>query len=114
MDPIPVDAAMALGATHALVLQTRPDGVPRTPAGGLVERIIDRRLRALNPDLVPLARGRFAVYERVIARIAGDGEHVYGIRLPAGTEPVGQLERSSAVLRAAADAARAHVGSVLG
>jgi len=114
VDPIPVDAAMALGATHALVLQTRPEGVPRTPAGGLVERIIDRRLHALNPGLVPLARGRFAVYEQVVARIAADGQNVYGIRLPAGSAPVGQLERSSTVLRAAADAARAHVGTVLG
>jgi predicted patatin/cPLA2 family phospholipase len=112
--PIPVDEALALGATHALVLQTRPVGVPRTPAGGLVERIIERRLRALNPALVPLARARFAVYEGVVERIAGNTTNVLGLRLPAGTEPVGQLERDPATLRAAAEAARACVDAVLG
>jgi len=78
-----------------------------------VERIIERRLRALNPDLVPLARERFAVYEQVVTRIAADTTSVLGVRLPAGTEPVGQLERSSATLRAAADAAGAHMAALL-
>jgi predicted patatin/cPLA2 family phospholipase len=105
--PIPVEEAFALGATHALVLMTRPEGVPRTPAGGLVERLIERRLRKLNPELVPLARGRFAVYERVVERIARGDEAVLGVRLPAGTAPVGQLERRPEVLSAAAEAARA-------
>jgi predicted patatin/cPLA2 family phospholipase len=124
VDPIPIDAAADLGATHVLVLQTRPEGVPRTPAAGLVERIIARRLRALNPDLVPLARGRFAVYEEVVARvdaatrdgsaIGAGGPFVYGVRLPAGTEPVGQLERRSDVLRAGAEAGRARVAALLG
>jgi predicted patatin/cPLA2 family phospholipase len=112
--PIPVDEAFALGATDALVLMTRPEGVPRTPAGGFVERIIERRLRALNPDLVALARGRFAVYEEVVDRIARDaGGTVLGVRLPAGTEPVSQLERDPDTLRAAADAARSCIGELL-
>ncbi|MCW2985174.1 MAG: hypothetical protein JWR63_2744 [Conexibacter sp.] len=117
VDPIPVEAATVLGATHVLVLQTRPDGVPRTPAGGLVERIIERRLRALNPDLVALARGRFAVYEEVVDKIAADafpGASVLAVRLPAGTEPVSQLERRPETLRAAAESARARVGALLG
>jgi predicted patatin/cPLA2 family phospholipase len=121
--PIPVVNAIAAGATHVLVLQTRPEGVQRTPAAGLVERIIERRLRALNPDLVPLARGRFAIYEAVVARIAaasadgaaaGGAPFVFGVRLPAGTEPVGQLERRSEILRAGADAGRARVAELLG
>jgi predicted patatin/cPLA2 family phospholipase len=114
VDPIPVEAALALGATHALVLQTRPEGVPRTPAGGLVERLIERRLRALNPALVPLARARFGVYEQVVARIASDADDtLLGVRLPAGTEPVSQLERDPAVLRAAAAAGRAALAALL-
>jgi predicted patatin/cPLA2 family phospholipase len=113
--PIPVAEALALGATHALVLMTRPEGVPRTPAGGLVERIIERRLRALNPDLVALARGRFAVYEEVVERIARDADGtVLGVRLAAGTEPVSQLERDPDTLHAAAEAARARIGELLG
>lgn len=112
--PIPVAEAFALGATHALVLMTRPEGVPRTPAGGLIERIIERRLRALNPALVPLARERFAVYDEVVARIAGDADRsVLGVQLTAGTEPVSQLERDPAVLRGAAEAARARVAQLL-
>lgn len=112
--PIPVAEAFALGATHALVLMTRPEGVPRTPAGGLVERLIERRLRALNPDLVPLARDRFAVYERVVDRIASDDDRTtLGVRLPAGTEPVSQLEKDPATLRAAADAGRARIAELL-
>jgi predicted patatin/cPLA2 family phospholipase len=122
IDPIPVEAALALGATHVLVLQTRPEDVPRTPAAGIVERIIERRLRRLNPALVPLAAGRFAVYEQVVERIAassreddpaGSGPHVLGVRLPAGTEPVSQLERSPTVLSAAADAAQARIAALL-
>jgi predicted patatin/cPLA2 family phospholipase len=112
--PIPVDEAFALGATHALVLMTRPEGVPRTPAGGVVERIVERRLRALNPALVDVARTRFAVYEQVVDRIARDADGtVLGVRLPAGTEPVSQLERGTGVLRAAAEAARACIGELL-
>jgi predicted patatin/cPLA2 family phospholipase len=114
VDPIPVDAALQRGATHVLVLQTRPEGVPRTPAGGLVERIIARRLRALNPDLVPLAAGRFAVYEDVVTRIATNTTNVLGVRLPAGTPSVSQLERSTEELRAAADAGRAAIAQLLG
>jgi predicted patatin/cPLA2 family phospholipase len=112
--PIPVAEAFALGATHALVLMTRPEGVPRTPAGGLVERIIERRLRALNPDLVPLARERFAVYEQVVEQIARDADGtVLGVRLPAGTEPVSQLERDPDTLRVAAASARRCLGELL-
>ncbi|HEY6760827.1 MAG TPA: patatin-like phospholipase family protein [Baekduia sp.] len=112
VDPIPVDAALNLGATHALVLQTRPEGVSRTPAGGLVERLIERRLRALNPDLVPLARDRFAVYENVVDRIASNTTNMLGVRLAAGVEPVSQLERRPAPLQAAAVAARARVAEL--
>jgi predicted patatin/cPLA2 family phospholipase len=113
VDPIPVDVALKLGATHVLVLQTRPEGVARTPAGGVIERIIDRRLRALNPDLVPLARGRFAVYEDVVERIASNTANILGVRLPAGVEPVSQLERRPGPLGAAADAARARIAELL-
>jgi predicted patatin/cPLA2 family phospholipase len=114
VDPVPVDTALALGATHVLVLQTRPEGVARTPAGGLAERIVARRLRALNPDLVPLARDRFAVYEQQVARIAANTTNVLGVRLPAGAPSVSQLERRTAPLRAAAEAGRARIASLLG
>ena len=111
--PIPVSNAIEAGATHVLVLQTRPYGVPRS-AGGMGERLIARHLRSLNPALVPIWHGRGAAYEGLVADIArrsespdGDGPYVLGLRPPAGTPVVTQLERRPEVLaRAAADAER--------
>ena len=58
--PIPVDTALAVGATHVLVLQTRPHGVPRTTGVPLVDRVIERHLTRLNPGLTALYRDRVA------------------------------------------------------
>ena len=106
---IPVAEALAAGATHVLALQTRPHGVPRTSASRIADRLIERHLGKLNPALVTLYRGRVASYERVVDDIArrsqdaGSGPpHVLGLRPPAGTPVVGQLERQSSVLAAAA------------
>ena len=110
--PIPVGHAVDAGATHVLVLQTRPYGVPRSAGGRMGERLIARHLRGLNPALVPLWHGRVAAYEDLVADIArrseapgGDGPYVLGLRPPAGTPVVTQLERRPEVLaRAASDA----------
>src|SRR5436853_425953 len=48
-ESIPYRTAFGAGATHALALMTWPVGVARTPPGGLADRIIERRLRRLNP-----------------------------------------------------------------
>jgi predicted patatin/cPLA2 family phospholipase len=110
-DAIPLDVALSHGATHALVLQTRPHGVPRSSGSPWADRLIERHLRRLNPALVGLYRDRIASYERVVTDIAarsssGDGPpFVLGLRPPAGTPPVSQLERDPEVLRRAAGAA---------
>ena len=111
---IPVAEALAAGATHVLALQTRPYGVPRKSASRIADRLIARHLGKLNPALVDLYRARVASYERVVDDIARRSEnagsgppHVLGVRPPAGTPVVGQLERQSSVLAAAgADAER--------
>jgi predicted acylesterase/phospholipase RssA len=107
--PIPVEEAVAAGATHVLALQTRPYGVPRQSASRLGDRLIERHLRGLNPALVTLYRERVGAYERVVEDIArrsldpaAGPPHVLGVRPPAGTPVVGQLERRSAVLATAA------------
>jgi predicted patatin/cPLA2 family phospholipase len=107
--PIPVDEAVAAGATHVLALQTRPYGEPRKGAGRLADRLIERHLRQLNPALVDLYRERIPCYERVVCDIAERSAdpgaarpHVLGIRPPAGTVVVSQLERRGPVLAAAA------------
>jgi predicted patatin/cPLA2 family phospholipase len=107
--PIPVAEALAAGATHVLALQTRPHGVPRKSASRIGDRLIERHLRRLNPALVTLYRERIACYERVVGDIArrsldatAGPPHVLGVRAPAGSSVVGQLERRSAILAAAA------------
>jgi predicted patatin/cPLA2 family phospholipase len=112
VSPIPVSTALAAGATHVLVLQTRPYGVPRSSGSRLAERLIARRLSRLNPALVPLWRSRAASYEELVDDIArrssapdGGPPFVLGLRPSAGTPVVAQLERRGDVLaRAAADA----------
>jgi predicted patatin/cPLA2 family phospholipase len=112
--PIPVAEAIAAGATHVLALQTRPHGVPRRSASRLGDRLIERHLRTLNPALVELYRGRIAAYGELVRDIARRSRggapgppHVLGVRPPAGTPVVGQLERRGAILaRAARDAER--------
>jgi predicted patatin/cPLA2 family phospholipase len=107
--PIPVDEAVAAGATHVLALQTRPYGVPRKSASRLADRFIERHLRQLNPALVTLYRERVGCYETTvedIARRSRDGAagppYVLGLRPPAGTPVVSQMERRGAILAAAA------------
>lgn len=119
---IPLAAALEAGATHVLVLQTRPHGVPRSTGSRLGDRLIERHLRRLNPALVQLWRDRIPSYEVLvddIARWSGAPEgapapHVLGLRPPAGTPVVRQLERRSAVLAGAAAAAERLVEDVLG
>jgi predicted patatin/cPLA2 family phospholipase len=119
--PIPVGEALAAGATHVLVLQTRPYDVPRKSASRLVDRFIERHLRGLNPALVTLYRARIAAYEDVVADIArrtsepeAGPPHVLGLRPPAGTPCVSQIERRPAVLSTAAADAERLVEAALG
>jgi predicted patatin/cPLA2 family phospholipase len=112
--PIPIALAEEAGATHILVLQTRPYGVPRSAGGRVGEALIARHLRRLNPALEPLWHARIDEYEALVDVIArrsldpnGDGPYVLGLRPPEGTPCVTQLERRPEVLaRAAADAER--------
>jgi predicted patatin/cPLA2 family phospholipase len=108
--PIPVGNAVEAGATHVLVLQTRPYGVPRSAGGRVGERLIARHLRGLNPALVPLWHSRIQEYEKLVDDIAqrssspnGDGPYVLGLRPPEGTPCVTQLERRPEILARAAD-----------
>ncbi|MBI5105065.1 MAG: patatin-like phospholipase family protein [Solirubrobacterales bacterium] len=120
-EPVPLQTALDLGATHVLVLQTRPYGVPRSTGSRVAERLIERHLRGINPVLERRWRERAGEYELLVEDIArrsaspGDEPpHVLGLRPPAGTEVVGQLERRPPVLLAAAAAAEGLVEAVLG
>jgi predicted patatin/cPLA2 family phospholipase len=117
---IPVAEALGAGATHVLVLQTRPYGVPRRSASRIGDVLIVRHLRRLNPDLADLYRGRVESYERIVEDIAArsrDGRtgppYVLGLRPPVGAPVVGQLERRSEILAAAAADGESLVESAL-
>ena len=66
---VPIDEALAAGATHVLALQTRPFGVARKSHSGLGDRLIERHLRGLNPALVTLYRERIPLYEDLMADV---------------------------------------------
>lgn len=107
--PVPVAEAIAAGATHVLVLQTRPHGELRKSASKAADLMIARYLRKLNPDLLVLYNDRFDSYERCVDDIARrsldpgvEPPYMLGLRPPAGTPVVSQTERRSEVLAAAA------------
>src|SRR3954453_23313366 len=121
VSPVPVAEAIAAGATHVLALQTRPFGIPRKSAARVAGGLSGRHLRGLNPALVTVYRERIGKYEQLVADLArrsGDhasgAPHVLGLRPPAGTPCVGQLERDPAVLTAGATDGERLVEAALG
>ena len=119
-ESIPYRTAVALGATHVFVLQTRPHGMGVEPVASLADRVITRRLRDLNPALPGLYQRRPADYDDAVAELAAatdapqpEGPFLYGLRLPAGSQVVGRFERSAEALEAAGRAAREHADRVL-
>jgi hypothetical protein len=104
-----------------LALQTRPFGVPRKSASRIGDRLIERHLRGLNPALVTVYRERIAKYEVLVADLArrsadraGGAPYVLGLRPPAETPCVSQLELDPAVLTAGAVEGERLVDAVLG
>lgn len=105
-DAVPVGMARDLGATHAIVLATRPAG--NLPKWGPADAMIERYLRRLNPDLATSYRARPARYaEERAALVSGLHLGVETLLLaPAPGDPVpGRMERDAEVLRQARVAA---------
>jgi predicted patatin/cPLA2 family phospholipase len=120
-ESIPYRTAVALGATHVLVLQTRPHGTGVEPVASLADRVITRQLRALNAALPDLYQRRTVEYDDAVAELAAatdapqaEGPFLYGLRLPAGSLVVGRFERYARALEVAGRAAREHAERVLG
>jgi predicted patatin/cPLA2 family phospholipase len=65
---VPIRSAELLGATHAIVLRTRPAGL--SPIIGRADRPILWYLNRLNPDLAAAYRARPEAYADVAAQIA--------------------------------------------
>ncbi len=108
--PVPVPTAVAAGATHVLVLLTRTIGSTIPPAGGLGDRLVERKLRALNPALVTAYRRRIPDYLALVDSLAtaDQSRPPYLLTIaPSADAPVpSRLERDPTVLRAAAENAR--------
>lgn len=112
---IPVASARELGATHALVLQTRPRGLRYPTPKGLFLRLVELRLGRFHPVLPTLYRRRNHVYDETCDLLdieQAKGEEalpsVFCLRLPEGSPTVSHLERRPQVLRERAAAAREH------
>ena len=107
-ESIPYEAACAAGATHVLVLQTRPFGVGLRPPSWPERLLVGRALRRANPALVGRYAGRPERYARAVDELAArtaDGAgppFLATIRPRAGTPPVRHLEQDRAPLLAGA------------
>lgn len=118
-EPVPLPSALDAGATHVVVLLTRPRGA-LIDSRGLTDQLVERKLAVLNPELVDRYRQRTRLYgtitERVFAatdRPEATSPYVMGIALPAGASVPSRLERKPARLAVAAASARAAARTAL-
>ncbi|WP_433824691.1 patatin-like phospholipase family protein [Actinoplanes sp. CA-015351] len=119
VDAVPVLTAATLGATHAIVLATRPPGTQ--PAYGAGDVVAERYLRRLNPQLAAAYQGRPHRYRETLQQVrAGWCHGVSTIALaPRTHDPLpSRLERDQTALRAArvaaAEAAREQLAFLAG
>lgn len=112
-EAIPLASARELGATHALVLQTRPRGLRYPPPKGWLSKLVENRLRRFHPVLPTLYHRRNFVYDETCdlldleqARGSEALPAVFSLRLPEGSPTVSRLERDPEILRRRGDIAR--------
>jgi predicted patatin/cPLA2 family phospholipase len=103
-ESVPVAPADAGGATHILVLLTRPAGIRRPKLSSFERFYIVPAIRRISPALADAYATRDAAYGRVMDLIEGGrsakGAHILAVR-PGGTR-VSKLERDPRRLVAAA------------
>ena len=94
IEPIPFATAMVEGATHILVLRTRPRDYRRPAMRELGDLIALRD----NPPLLELVRARHGIYNRqarTLERAEAEGlagVHIQQVAVPLGTRLIGRLE----------------------
>jgi uncharacterized protein (TIGR00369 family) len=118
VEAVPIVTAAARGATHALVLATRPPGTQ--PSYGPADALAERYLRRLNPELAAAYRGRPHRYRETLQQVRDGWCHGLSTLAltPRPSDPLpARLERDRAALRAArtaaTDAAREHLAFLL-
>ncbi|MEU7904900.1 patatin-like phospholipase family protein [Actinoplanes sp. NPDC049118] len=106
VEAVPVVTAAVRGATHAIVLATRPPGTQ--PAFGAVDVVVERYLRRLNPELAAAYRGRPHRYRETLQQVRDGWSHglsTLALAPRLGDPLPSRLERDQNALRAARDAA---------
>ena len=88
IEPIPFETALAQGATHVLVLRSRPAGYRHS---ALMERTELLTLRD-DPDLLELARARRGSYNHLADALEGGQAGVLQVAVPDGTRLIGRLQ----------------------
>ncbi len=116
-EPVPLPTALAEGATHVLVLLTRAFGTRLPPAGGVGDRLVARKLRALNPDLAAAYYRRVPEYQALLDTLATTGTdgppYVLTIAPDAAAPTPSRTDRDRGRLRAAGEHAYAQATAVL-
>jgi predicted patatin/cPLA2 family phospholipase len=113
VESIPMSSATSLGATHMLVLLTRPPGKVRKAPGVFQRRLLFPAMNRLLPGLGDAYAQRAERYVRELEqldRLEQEGVAL-GIRLPSEVSLVGQLEQDPHTLfsGAAQGAAAVHL-----
>ncbi|HWS39318.1 MAG TPA: patatin-like phospholipase family protein [Actinoplanes sp.] len=115
VEAVPVVTAAARGATHAIVLATRPPGTQ--PGYGAADVVIERYLRRLNPELAAAYRGRPHRYRETLQQVRdgwSNGMSTLALT-PRLDDPLpGRLDRDQVSLRAARQAAESSARDSLG
>jgi predicted patatin/cPLA2 family phospholipase len=93
IESIPSETALREGATHVLVLRSRPAGYRRPPHAKLAERLALRE----HPELAELLRDGPYAYNRHASELArmtneADVSPVFQIAVPERTRLIGRLE----------------------
>lgn len=119
-DGIPVASAETLGATHMLVLLTRPRGQTRSDPNGLQRRVGFPLINRVQEGLGDACLQRAPLYREALRRLeqrqsaGGQGPTAFAVQLGAGTQKIGILSQNRAVLeegaRAGAEAVRQTFG----
>jgi len=106
--PIPYEEAFKNGATHAIIIRSRPDGTDVTGKGGIFEKLIFRRFFARKnklPRMFQRMTQHFhkKLYAKNVIELNGEAfskrdfrdtskPHILTIALPPGSEEVTRLE----------------------
>ena len=97
IEPIPFETAIAEGATHVLVLRSRPAGYRKPQLTGLGDSIAVRRI----PGLVELLKDRNHTYNRQADVLEqnpsgnGNGAHVLQVAVPDQSRLIRRLEANN-------------------